>query len=583
MRKMTVAALVLLGCVSAWTQVRGEQRARSWEISPYAGVSSGSGATGNSEEPTFGLRFSYNLDRWWAVELGYSVTDNINFEQTVGRRLSGGQDEFGRGVWLEIPLDGRAESEADSFDLNLILGTKPLKRRFTFYGTVGLGRASFSGAMTQQQIDAAFPLGPNPIPDAFDFDQDGSQTDLVDEFACYTCAIVVTDPNNPSTSRAFRATGTETPEVTSTQWNIGGGMRMQFTDAMALRVDLRDYNGLTETYNNVVLSAGLSFRFGGETKIDEDGDGIPDFRDHCPDTPTGATVDALGCPSDSDGDEILDGLDACANTPSGWPVDETGCPLDTDGDGVPDGKDTCAATPEGAVVDFEGCPVDSDGDAVPDGLDQCAATPTGAKVDEQGCPLDADGDGVPDGIDACDATPAGLKVDAKGCPIDSDGDGLKDDVDKCMDFAGPGGVDAEGCPVLRLDKSARVNLPTVRFASGSSTLTDEARAELTALVAAMKYYADVTIDVEGHTDDVGSERDNFLMSLERARSVRRFLVDSGIMPERITARGFGEIRPVADNATAEGRAQNRRIEVLVTGTLPKEGEGAGTPAGGGGR
>jgi outer membrane protein OmpA-like peptidoglycan-associated protein len=292
-------------------------------------------------------------------------------------------------------------------------------------------------------------------------------------------------------------------------------------------------------------------------------------------------VDALGCPADTDGDEVLDGLDACPNTPSGWPVDDTGCPLDTDADGVPDGKDTCVATPEGAVVDFEGCPVDADGDGVPDGIDTCAATPQGAKVDEKGCPLDADGDGVADGIDTCDATPAGLKVDAKGCPIDSDGDGLKDDVDKCPAFAGPGGVDAEGCPTFRLDKTTRVNLPTVRFAPGSSTLTDAARADLTALVAALGFYKDVTIDVEGHTDDVGSERDNFLVSLERARAVRRFLTDAGISAERITARGFGEIRPIGDNETAEGRAQNRRIEILVTGTLPKDGGESGlAPAAG---
>jgi OOP family OmpA-OmpF porin len=102
----------------------------------------------------------------------------------------------------------------------------------------------------------------------------------------------------------------------------------------------------------------------------------------------------------------------------GCKVDKTGCPGDQDGDGVCDGVDQCPDTPKGATVDSLGCPHDADRDSVPDGIDQCPDTPAGAKVDGKGCPIDTDGDGVPDGIDQCPDTPAGVSVDAKGCLTD---------------------------------------------------------------------------------------------------------------------------------------------------------------------
>ena len=90
---------------------------------------------------------------------------------------------------------------------------------------------------------------------------------------------------------------------------------------------------------------------------------------------------------------------------------------DSDGDGVPDSRDMCPNTPLNVKVDEFGCPLDSDGDGVPDYLDKCPNTPTGVKVDVNGCPLDSDGDGVPDYLDKCPNTPMGVQVDADGCPI----------------------------------------------------------------------------------------------------------------------------------------------------------------------
>ncbi|MBF0158934.1 MAG: OmpA family protein [Magnetococcales bacterium] len=98
---------------------------------------------------------------------------------------------------------------------------------------------------------------------------------------------------------------------------------------------------------------------------DSDGDGVPDSRDKCPNTPKGVKVNSDGCPLDSDGDGVTDDLDMCPDTPKGTKVDARGCPIttrsvpvadgDSDGDGVVDSRDQCPGTPKGAVVDDRGC------------------------------------------------------------------------------------------------------------------------------------------------------------------------------------------------------------------------------------
>ena len=91
--------------------------------------------------------------------------------------------------------------------------------------------------------------------------------------------------------------------------------------------------------------------------------------------------------------------------------------IDSDGDGVPDSRDLCPNTPAGMSVDENGCPPDEDGDGVPDYLDKCPGTPSGVQVDNDGCPLDSDGDGVPDYLDKCFGTRSGVAVDRFGCEI----------------------------------------------------------------------------------------------------------------------------------------------------------------------
>ncbi len=301
---------------------------------------------------------------------------------------------------------------------------------------------------------------------------------------------------------------------------------------------------------------------------DSDQDGVYDGIDKCPGTPAGAKVDAVGCPIDSDHDGVADGLDQCPDTPAGAVVNSFGCPTDSDGDGVPDGIDKCPDTPRGATVDATGCPHDTDGDGVPDGIDKCPDTPVGATVDANGCPKDADNDGVPDGIDKCPNTPVGVKVDATGCPLtrDSDGDGVPDNIDRCPGTPAGSKVDQFGCVVLFREERTPGARPTlilrgVNFETGRSALTPGSFAILDQVAGSLVANPEIQIEIAGYTDNTGSALVNRRLSLARAAAVRAYLARKGVAPSRMAARGFGPGSPVATNATAAGRAQNRRVEL----------------------
>ncbi len=243
------------------------------------------------------------------------------------------------------------------------------------------------------------------------------------------------------------------------------------------------------------------------------------------------------------------------DTPAGVAVDANGCPIDTDGDGVADYLDQCADTPAGVTVNANGCPADADGDGVADYLDQCPNTPRGARVDANGCPSDADGDGVFDGLDRCADTPAGVKVDASGCPVDTDGDGVADHLDKCPTERGP--ASNNGCPEEPAKSSA------VHFATNLYNLTAESIKTLDTTIANLKANPEVQVKIEGHTDSTGTLEFNRALANSRANAVRQYLVRKGIDAKRIVSvEGFWFSRPVADNETEEGRAKNRRAEVI---------------------
>ena len=122
--------------------------------------------------------------------------------------------------------------------------------------------------------------------------------------------------------------------------------------------------------------------------------------------------------------------------------------------------------------------------------------------------------------------------------------------------------------VLQTRESARgliVNMPDVLFEFGKFALRPEAREKLAKVSGIVLAYPGLKLEVEGHTDSVGSDAFNQTLSEKRADSVRTYLTGQGLKSESITARGYGESKPVADNNSATGRQANRRVEIVVSG------------------
>ncbi|MCU7896582.1 MAG: OmpA family protein [Candidatus Thiodiazotropha sp. (ex Lucinoma aequizonata)] len=200
---------------------------------------------------------------------------------------------------------------------------------------------------------------------------------------------------------------------------------------------------------------------------------------------------------------------------------------------------------------------DADNDGVVDSKDQCHGTAAGTKVDEKGCALDSDGDGVVDGSDKCPNTPQGAKIDAMGCELDSDGDGVVDSKDACPNTPAFTTVNATGC-------AEQITLQGVRFKLNSDRIGSEYVATLDHDAASLKARSDVkSVEVTGHTDSTGAADYNQSLSEKRAKAVADYLVSQGVNGAIFTTNGMGESSPVADNSTAEGRAQNRRVELKL--------------------
>jgi len=117
------------------------------------------------------------------------------------------------------------------------------------------------------------------------------------------------------------------------------------------------------------------------------------------------------------------------------------------------------------------------------------------------------------------------------------------------------------------DRGLIVNMSDVLFDSGKYTLKPGARERLAKISGIILAHPGLRIEVEGHTDNVGSEEYNMRLSDSRAGTVRDYLVEQGISPDKVTAKGFGMIIPVADNRTSAGRQQNRRVELVVSGEI----------------
>jgi OOP family OmpA-OmpF porin len=132
-----------------------------------------------------------------------------------------------------------------------------------------------------------------------------------------------------------------------------------------------------------------------------------------------------------------------------------------------------------------------------------------------------------------------------------------DKDDKCPDVVGLARY--QGCPKINFNASA------VQFVSGSCTLTTGSKTELNKLVKILnEAYPDMKIAIEGHTDNTGKAEKNQSLSECRANAVKSYLGSKKVAGDRLSAARFGQEKPIADNATKEGKAQNRRVEFHVS-------------------
>jgi OmpA-OmpF porin, OOP family len=222
---------------------------------------------------------------------------------------------------------------------------------------------------------------------------------------------------------------------------------------------------------------------------------------------------------------------------------------DRDGDGIPDHLDACPDEP--GVPEFDGCPPPLP-DPIPDEIEEDAGYP------------DRDGDGIPDHLDACPDEPGIPELD--GCPeSDRDGDGILDHEDMCPDE--PGIPELAGCPdrgrVVVTDTHIEI-LDKIHFEFDSDVIKGESFGILDTIAGTLAGNPDIQlIEIQGHTDQRGSASYNLNLSDRRAASVRRYLVDKGIDPRRLTSKGYGKSQLLDERNNEDAYAKNRRVEFLI--------------------
>ncbi len=332
---------------------------------------------------------------------------------------------------------------------------------------------------------------------------------------------------------------------------------------------------------------------------DRDGDHIRDEEDDCPDVPGLAALH--GCP-DKDGDGVTDLKDDCPEV-AGLP-ELKGCP-DRDGDGITDSKDDCPD--EKGLAIFNGCP-DRDSDGVMDRIDDCPDTK--GLVQYNGCP-DTDGDNIIDKVDEC-PTVYGI-AELKGCPaaeltyfnvetqvekvkqaggvysygnaVDTKTakfklEGYNADTVKTVFVTAPNlrGKNAyrEADGFFRFAKEAEVVIlkeeekqvmkkafENLEYKTNSEVILSSSFSGLDELANLMGTNANWKLRISGHTDNVGARTANMTLSKRRAESVKKYLVSKGIAADRFEVMYFGPDKPIAPNNTEDGRARNRRVEMLI--------------------
>lgn len=279
---------------------------------------------------------------------------------------------------------------------------------------------------------------------------------------------------------------------------------------------------------------------------------------------------------DTDGDKLRDGAEV--HTYKTNPLNK-----DTDGDGLTDGEE---------VLTYLTNPLkkDTDGDGLTDGDEVL-------KYSTDPLKMDTDGDGLTDGDEVLKYTTDPLKIDTDGdglgdgdevlkyhtnpIKVDTDSDGLNDGDEVLQHKTDPikpdtddGGMPdgkeiqlglnpldpADDVPIIKIGE--RIILEGVNFETAKTALLPTAKDILDQVASSLISSPTAQVAIHGHTDNVGGAKYNMTLSIGRAEAVKAYLVSKGISPERITSKGFGFTKPIADNTSAEGKAKNRRIEFI---------------------
>ncbi len=403
---------------------------------------------------------------------------------------------------------------------------------------------------------------------------------------------------------------------------LGAGIGFRFKDAGYLVVQSSYNVGVanSESYLHhslgfVVNLKGRNYKRKSTDQTDKDKDGIPDFRDECPEI--SAKNSKTGCP-DMDEDGVKDSDDLCPRK-KGLPG-LSGC-LDQDKDGVPDPLDKCPNKfGEQANKGCPDTPADKDNDLIEDKLDKCPTLPghwTG-----NGCP-DQDGDGVLDKDDNCPNLFGENKYG--GCPFNEQG--MKD----LREGYAPNGVaiyieedqatSSTWVPSTSIPKTTTITKPispeivkptkqqttitkpqettivttpqetiiedikpttandaapcslpkgllntagkSIRFETNKATLTPDSKLLLIKIATLLKPCSH-QLNIKAHTDSDGDAEYNLRLSERRAQAVSRYLIEQGLDRKYIQTSGAGDTEPIGSNDSIEGKMMNRRVELTVT-------------------
>lgn len=346
--------------------------------------------------------------------------------------------------------------------------------------------------------------------------------------------------------------------------DFSGGYTFTLTDNLNYYNNKDAYSG-ESTVNDGYYQAALGLTYvGGSGSTDKDMDGLTKKEEKeigtDPDNP------------DTDGDGLTDGDETLKYKTN--PLN-----ADTDGDGLKDSDEVKKYNSNPALSD-------SDGDGLKDGeeINLYKTNPAKADTDQDGLsdydeifkyktdPLkaDTDGEGLSDGDEI-------LKYKTDPLKTDTDGDGLYDGEEVLKYKTDPLKKDSDGGSIDDLteltrgtnpldanDDVVKIGVPIVlegvTFETNKATITPESSQILRSALKTLTTYPEIQVEISGHTDNVGSKKANTKLSQKRADSVREWLIERGIDPSRIVAKGYGPDAPIVPNDSPENKRKNRRIE-----------------------